>query len=294
MFDAGGQILEGAVAAKGRTELVWVDGTDAVGFLQGLLTQNVAAMQPGESASSLLLAPNGKLRATLTVLRAESRVGLACDAGRAEIVAGDLERFRIRVDATISIEDRSIWDVWGTAARDELPRSVPDGLWWEDDASVVFAMPFRHSSVARLVVVGAKPALTEVPADALEAFRIRIGEPVMGVDLDERTIPQEGLAVDTAVDFDKGCYLGQELVARIDSRGHVNRRLMGVRFAANAAVAPGAEVLQSGKTVGAVTSVAAVGDAVIAIGMLRIAVDVGAGVTAGVDEGVVVGFPMTG
>ena len=63
---------------------------------------------------------------------------------------------------------------------------------------------------------------------AHDAIRIEAGEPVMGIDLDEATIPQEADVVDGAVDFTKGCYLGQELVARIDSRGHVNRRLRGL------------------------------------------------------------------
>jgi folate-binding protein YgfZ len=78
---------------------------------------------------------------------------------------------------------------------------------------------------------------------------------MVGVDIDERTIPQEAGVVDGAVSFTKGCYLGQELVARIDSRGHVNRNLRGI--VVSSAVLPplGAEVTADGKPVGVITSV---------------------------------------
>ncbi len=82
------------MAAQGLTEIVWVSGTDAVPFLNGLLSQNIAAIDVGRAAPSRLLASNGKLRATLLVLRGIDRVGLVCDAGRGEIVAADPARFR--------------------------------------------------------------------------------------------------------------------------------------------------------------------------------------------------------
>ena len=94
-----------------------------------------------------------------------------------------------------------------------------------------------------------------VSPDAYEAVRIEAGVPAMGAELTERTIPAETGIVDRTVSFTKGCYTGQELVARIDSRGgHVPRHLRGVVLSAPAPV--GATVEIDGKNVGALTSVA--------------------------------------
>ncbi len=91
---------------------------------------------------------------------------------------------------------------------------------------------------------------------AADAVRIEAGEPLMGVDVDEGTIPQESGLVPEAVAFDKGCYLGQELVARIDSRGHVNRHLRGVKLGSNVLPPSGAELWSGDRPVGAVSTVA--------------------------------------
>jgi folate-binding protein YgfZ len=86
------------------------------------------------------------------------------------------------------------------------------------------------------------------------ALRIEAGEPVMGVDVDEKTIPQETGLVGDAVSFTKGCYLGQELVARIDTRGRVNRHLRGLLL--REATFPGTVVTVGAEEVGSVSSVA--------------------------------------
>jgi len=218
----------GAVAVAGRVGLIWVTGPDAVTFLGGLLSQNVAAIAPGATGRSLLLAPNGKMRATLFLLRGEDRVGLVCDAGRVGNVVEDLGRFRIRIDVTIELDARPTYEVWGAAPPvDEVPVV---GLWTEEAGRLAFAMPLARHKLPRWVVIGPVPAAPLVDRAEIAVVRIEAGEPEMGVDLDDRTIPQEGVDVADYVDFTKGCYLGQELVARIDSRGHVNRRLAGLQI----------------------------------------------------------------
>jgi folate-binding protein YgfZ len=280
------------VATPGLTEIVWVSGPDAIGFLDGLLSQNIAAIDVGATAPSLLLAPNGKLRATLLVLRGTERVGLVCDAGCGQSVASDLARFKIRVDVLISLEPEQIWDVWGSGAAVAVG-GVPAVGEWSADGPVRFRRPFRHTSLDRVVVVGSPPGVVEVPARALEATRIEIGEPIMGVDLTDKTIPQEGVDVGAAVDFTKGCYLGQELVARIDSRGHVNRRLAGVIF--DDAVAAGTEIHHNGKAVGSVTSVAwsEQRSSHLGLAMLRVEIEPGTIVEAGHASGRACALPMT-
>ncbi len=191
------------MAAQGLTEIVWVSGTDAVPFLNGLLSQNIAAIDVGRAAPSRLLASNGKLRATLLVLRGIDRVGLVCDAGRGDIVAADPARFKIRVDVTITTESERIWDVWRSNAVASVA-GVPAAGQWVADGPIRFQMLFRHSKLERVIVVGADRGLAEVPATALESTCIEIGEPSMGVDLTDKSIPQEGADVVGSVDFAKG------------------------------------------------------------------------------------------
>lgn len=245
----------------GSHEIVWVRGIDAVSFLDDLLTQELGTADVGAVVRSLLLSPQGKLRASLWVLRDRAACGLVSDAGIGATVIADLSRFRIRVVAEIDSAPTQMLTLWGRGAPAVVKAvldTVPDG-WVESDQVVV----------ARADIAG-RPRffLSGVPASALEAagahlagsiaattVRIESGEPAMGVDIDERTIPQESGLVETAVSFTKGCYLGQELVARIDSRGRVNRVLRGITVASNVVPPPGSELVVGDRTVGTLTSV---------------------------------------
>ena len=89
----------------------------------------------------------------------------------------------------------------------------------------------------------------------MSSVRGETGEPVMNIDVDEKTIPQESGLVPASVSFTKGCYLGQELVARIDSRGHVNRHLRGIVMTTNVLPPDGAEVWRDDRMCGTLTSV---------------------------------------
>ena len=281
------------VAVAGRLGLVWVTGSDAVSFLDGLLSQNVAALPPGATSRSLLLAPNGKLRATLFLLRGHDRVGLVCDAGSVDTVISDLARFKIRVAATIEQDSRTVYEIWGADA--EIGDEPAAGSWTEEAEKLVFRMPLTRHDLPRLVVVGPAPDAIVVASDVISVARIEAGEPVMGVDLDDRTIPQEGVDVKQYVDFTKGCYLGQELVARIDSRGHVNRHLVGLHIDGGEVPAAATPVASAGNEVGIVTSAVWSGarGLVVALGMLRVEIEPGEEVTVGDRRARVVSLPMS-
>jgi len=252
-----------AGVVDGAHEVVWVRGPDTVNFLDGLLSQAIAPIARGGVERTLLLSPQGKLRATAWLLRGEDEVGIVVDAGRAGIVVGDLTRFKIRVDATIEAEDAAVLDVVGPAAAAAVaglgaPTTDPN-LWSRGpDGTVVAPLPFARVSLPRFIVVPAGDADLDarlVGGLAHDAIRIEAGEPVMGIDLGEATIPQEADVVEGAVDFAKGCYLGQELVARIDSRGRVNRHLRGLTLTANVLPPLGATLVASdGAEVGTITS----------------------------------------
>jgi len=285
---------ERALITHGRSDLFWVTGGDAVSFLDGLISQNISAIPAGGTGRSLLLAPNGKLRALLFVLRDNDRVGLVCDSGVAVAAKDDLRRFRIRVDVEFEDEPRPIWEVWGERAA-ELVKSVPPaGRWAEDGGTISFSMPLQRVDIDRVVVVGTRPEVGSEDPDALERLRIAAGEPVMGVDVDEKTIPQEAVDVYSYVDFGKGCYLGQELVARIDSRGHVNRRLSGLVLDGEELPRHGEDVIAADKRVGKVTSATRSErhGGVLALGMIRVEVEPETAVTVGGVAGRVVALPI--
>ena len=235
--------------------LFWAVGPDAVSYLQGILSQDIDGLAPGRVARSFLLAPRGKLDALLWVLRAEDRVGIITDAAHQAAVIASLSRWRLRVDVEFGQDDRQVLDVWGPA--DRVP-AAPDG--WRDEDGVLVA-ELRQRPVRRRLVAGldaqALEKLGAVPISnrVVDALRIEAGEPSMGVDVDGKTIPQETGLVPEAVSFTKGCFLGQELVARIDSRGRVNRHLRGIRMLGPAVPPVGAVLSYEGKVVGRLTTV---------------------------------------
>lgn len=232
-------------------DFVRVAGPDAVTFLQGQLSQQVD-VPVGTSAWSLLLHPQGKVVALLRFTRAgDQEYVLDTDGGWGPAVVERLNRFKLRVKADIEALDgwRCI-AVRGPDSHLVAPGGLPAD--WPGLPGADLAGPAAE--------VEPPPGLAEGSAEDIEAARIEAGVPVMGRELDESVIPAEAGVVDRTVSFTKGCYTGQELVARIDSRGgNVPRRLRGVVVGGDPAADPppvGATVHAGDKEVGALTSVA--------------------------------------
>jgi len=243
-------------------DVLRVSGADALAYLQGQLSQDVAALAVGESADSLILTPQGKLDALVRVSRTgDDEVIIDVDGGFGEAVAARLARFKLRVKVDIEAL------AWGVVALRGPGSAAAAGA--EDQAGASPRAAFPCNGVSGVDLLGEAPA---VPAAvrlcseaAWESVRVEAGIPVMGAELDERTIAAEADLLDRAVSFTKGCYTGQELVARLDARGNrVARHLRGLVIRGLASVtgeapgfevvAPGAEVVFEGKVVGAVTS----------------------------------------
>jgi folate-binding protein YgfZ len=238
-------------AARIARDVLRVSGLDAATYLQGQVSQDVAGLVVGDSAWSFVLEPQGKVDAWFRATRvAEDAFVLDVDGGFGEALARRLERFKLRVKVTIEGLD---WQV--VAVRGVLPERavlVATGaevlvpLEWGDEVGVDLLGP----------TVAIPAGVDEADADTYEAWRIAVGMPRMGAELDERTIPAEAGVVDRSVSFTKGCYTGQELVARVDSRGsNTPRRLRAVTLGAPGAAA-GDPVVVDGREVGALTSVA--------------------------------------
>ncbi len=225
-------------------------GPDAVSFLQGQLSQDVAAVTVGGSAFSLVLQPQGKVDALVRLTRVgDDEVVLDTDAGWGHAVLERLERFKLRVRCDLEALAWRCLAVRGAGAA-ELP-DPPPGTW-----RVLAETP----GVAGFDLLGPDPAVPPdalvVGPDAYEALRIEAGVPRMGAELDASTIPAAAGVVERTVSFTKGCFTGQELVARIDARGgNVPRRLRGVVVATNVLPPVGATVEVGGREVGALTSV---------------------------------------
>ncbi|MGI9023936.1 MAG: YgfZ/GcvT domain-containing protein [Acidimicrobiales bacterium] len=248
-------------------DVVRVVGPDSLTFLQGQLSQDVVALADGASAWSLLLAPQGKVVALLRVTRESGEsVLLDTDGGWGAAVVERLQRFKLRVKCDIETLAWRCLAVRGPRAAEAVaagvtgpsgPRSGVTGLAVGADWPGLPGVDLLGEAPT------APPGVVLCPLDAYEAVRIECGIPVMGRELDERTIPAEAGVVDLTVSFTKGCYTGQELVARIDSRGgNVPRRLRGLVLiedtasGANALPPSGATVREGDKQVGTVTSVA--------------------------------------
>jgi folate-binding protein YgfZ len=254
-------------------DAVTVTGPDAVTYLQGQLSQDVAGLGVGDSAWSWLLQPAGKVEALVRVTRTGPEALLVdVDAGYGETVLNRLTRFKLRTKADLALTAVGVLALRGPgagaaaaalAAAHEATAAEPGAA--VDVAAVVVAALWPDGEEAADLLTGvaadgavvAAHGVTGLSAGGWDAARVAAGVPAMGAELSERTIPAETGLVDATVSFTKGCYTGQELVARIDSRGgNVPRHLRGLR--PDGVLAVGDELAaRDGKIVGAVTSVAA-------------------------------------
>ena len=242
-------------AVRVPREAVRVTGPDAVSFLQGQLSQDVAALAVGDTAYSLVLQPQGKVESWVRAVRLDdAEVVLEVEPGRSQALLARLNRFKLRTNAVLEVVPWACVAVRGPAASEVTPR---DG-----DTIVCEARWPLHDGVDLVgPSVTVPEGVAECHPDAYEVLRIESGVPRLGAELDDHTIPAEAghWLVDVSVSFTKGCYTGQELVARVDSRGgNVPRRLRGVRL--DRAVPAGSALLVDGDAVGALTSCAVVPD----------------------------------
>jgi folate-binding protein YgfZ len=249
--------------------LIVARGDDATSFLQSLVSQDLGPLGDGDHAPSLPLTPQGKLDVAFRILRTGDEWWLDTDADYAPRLLASLTRFRIRV--TVDLEDRT--PTTGLVSTVGVPiGTVPDDVHtlptdWAGHSGVDLLGPV---DAVRAVSATLDPTVERWTPERFEAFRIEAGVPRLGVDLDDRTIPQEAFLERDAVSFTKGCFVGQELVCRIDTRGHVNRYLRGVHIPGGPTPPRGATVVVDGADRGTLTSVAAVPGETRAVGLAMV------------------------
>jgi folate-binding protein YgfZ len=229
--------------------VIRVAGEDATGFLQGLLTNDVGRLRPGEACYAALLSPQGKILFDMLVTRVPAEAGatylLDCASSQAADLAKRLGFYKLRAKVAIADEsvDHGVIAYWGGE-----PENAPGG--------VVYADPRDPRLGWRAILPRAKAvAVGEANANQYEALRISAGVPKGGVDYPYGdAFPHDAnLDLINGVDFDKGCYVGQEVVSRMKHRGSARKRVARVKVAA-AAPAPGTPVLDGELAVGTLGS----------------------------------------
>jgi tRNA-modifying protein YgfZ len=224
-----------------------VRGAEAADFLQGQVSNDVEGLAPGQGCYAAILNHKGKLRTDLRVLRGSDFFWIDTEAIGTAVVRHMLETYAIGRDVQWEEAERSLLSLVGPGAGAVAdPEPAPEehsfvegdaGLWVRTDLGVD-------------LICSANPDLgvDEVGEEVVECLRIESGRPRLGLDMDAETIPQEAGINERAVDFEKGCYVGQETVARLHYRGKPNRHLRGLLLSEPAE--RGTEILLGDKPVG--------------------------------------------
>jgi len=279
--DTAARALRSAAVAANLTGrgLLAVAGADAAKLLHGLVTNDVLGLRPGGGCHAALLTPRGRMRAELGVLRvSEEELLLECEPSLASPLAAILSGYVpfSRSRLTDLTAETGVLQVEGPAAPRVLRGAgLPEPgaeAWSHAEASLDgtsvrvvrvsraggtgFALLSPGTGSGRLLDLLVSCGAERADAEALEAGRIEAGLPRWGAELDETVLPNEAWLERTAISYTKGCYLGQETVARLKTYGHVNRHLVALLLPLGSAVHPGATVRSGPEAVGTVTSAA--------------------------------------
>ena len=231
-------------AAFRPRSFVRVSGPAAEEYLDRMVSNDVAALGPGESCEALLLTAKARVIAPLVVLRrGHEDFLLLTEPELGERVRAELLRSRFATKVEIEPEEHTSHVVFGGDG-------IPTGDYGEP--------------AAELLDGEVEPTMA---AEELELLRIRAGTPAWGKEIDDRVLPAEAGLTERAVSFTKGCYPGQEPIARLHYRGHANRGLRVLTLAE--LPAPETEILYEGKAVGRITSAVAGDEGAVALAYVR-------------------------
>jgi len=261
--------------------LLQFTGPDRLPFLQGMLSNDMRVLKPFDGAYATLLTQQGKVIADVRVLCAMNSFYLDFWANLKDKILDHLNRYLIADE--VEIADRSqeytILSIQGPQAElllrrimspdVNLPVRAKQHAMLDIDGAAVCAVFDSHTGETGYDLIAPLPAVAQIArkltdagkhissawvgAEALNILRVEAGIPRYGIDFTEENLLLE-VGLDHAVSFTKGCYLGQEVVERIRSRGHVNKKLSGLLLAGGSPAKPGTVLEAAGKQVGAITS----------------------------------------
>jgi folate-binding protein YgfZ len=280
-----------AVADLHNRAFLRITGSDATRWLNGMVTNSIQALKPGEGNYSFLLNAQGRIQGDCTIYRETTAEPpsflLATGDSQLETVSTLLDKFIIMddVELTNAYTDEQSLLVLGQEApallqKLSLPAIEPltlahastehgDVFLLSAHSPSVPAFEVRGSAgvTAALKTAAQNAGAQEIGNEALEAFRILSGTPQFGTDIRDRDLPQE-TNQSHALHFAKGCYLGQEIVERIRSRGQVHRLFTAFQLQGELPTLP-ATLEANGKPAGELTSAIKVGDSIFALGYAR-------------------------
>ncbi|MEO6943704.1 MAG: folate-binding protein [Lacisediminihabitans sp.] len=242
-----------AVVDLSHRSVLTITGPDRLSWLDSISSQSIAKLAPGVSSETLILDPNGRIEHDIRLVDDGETLWLLVEREDAESLVTWLSRmkFMLRVDITDRTAD---YATMGTLGELELPAATPNGvpLVWRDPWSTTHAGGHQYATVVEhpsasftyrevLVRRQDQASVAELPAAgllALEALRIAAWRPRFAAEVDERTIPHELDWLRSAVHLNKGCYRGQETVAKVHNLGHPPRRLVMLHLDGSDGVLP--------------------------------------------------------
>ena len=290
----------GLVDRSDRAKFV-ARGSEAADFLQGQVSNDVEALAPGGGCYATILTAKGKLRTDLRILRSPGGdfFWLDTEAIGHAVVRHMLQTYSLGRDVQWEdlSADHSILSLVGPGA-DALVEPTPgavehsvvdsgEGLWARTDLGLDLLCAASQAGEWR-----DRLGVEEVSEEAAECVRIESGRPRLGYDMDAETMPQEAGINHRAVSFTKGCYVGQETVARLHYRGKPNRHLRGLRLSEPGE--RGSDILLGERVVGRVASTTVSPRfGPIALALVRREAEPGSTVTVNGADAEVVGLPFT-
>ncbi len=268
------------ISGSGFVELqqrccVRITGKDRQTFFHNFCTNEIKHLVAGKICEAFVLNSKGKILGFVHAVAGENELLLLGHGDQASTLMAHLDKYLIREDAELSdaTEEFGSLFVCNAEAMKKLPiggADLPDRNQFAEFpigdlatrvlhlelAGFGYLLMCRNEDLGSLKSTLVHHGLAECSAEALEIVRVEQKTPWFGIDADDSNLPQELQRDDKAISFNKGCYLGQETVARIDARGRVNQLLVGLKFSAAVAPAIGEELIDEDVSVGRVTSVA--------------------------------------
>jgi len=253
---------QSATSGRGFLQLqdwttISIKGADRSSFLHNMCTNEICKLNAGDISEAFLTDVKGKIVAHVFISVQQEEIVLLTVPNQAEQIISHLDRYIIREDVSLNdVSEQFSWlavfgteTSYGNAIGDDR-LVLPQTLLWPQGLLVRCPNADLEKLTGELISDSTK----QVSPDVWQALRVESGMSLFSVDFDNSNLPQEIDRNPQAINFNKGCYLGQETIARLDALGHVNKKIVGLQFADQNVPKPGTNLYDIEKEVGTITS----------------------------------------